>query len=128
MTDPYRRTQAAVAREVSTRSVERDVLLRVTRALEAAKESGNRIDLVRAATQNQTLWMVFITDVMNESNQLPKELRRQIAAVGMAAVREMTDNLNGNLDVDFLIDVNRAIIDGLSGGTQDAAPATSTTR
>ena len=123
MTDPYRRTQATVAREVSSRTVERDVLLRVTRALEVAKETGNRIELVRAATQNQTIWMIFITDVMNEANQLPKELRRQIVNVGMSVIREMTDNLNGNLDVDFLIEVNRAIIDGLSGTPQSTASA-----
>ena len=123
MTDPYRRTQATVAREVSSRTVERDVLLRVTRALEVAKETGNRIELVRAATQNQTIWMIFITDVMNEANQLPKELRRQIVNVGMSVIREMTENLNGNLDVDFLIEVNRAIIDGLSGTPQSTASA-----
>ena len=114
VTDPYRRTQAALAQEVSTRALERDALMRITRGIQEARDSGDRMALVRAVSQNQTLWMIFITDVLNEGNRLPADLRKLIASVGMAVVQEMSENMHGDLDVDFLIDINRNFIEGLS--------------
>ena len=96
------------------RSAERETLVRITRALEAARDSGNAEAIRRAATQNQTIWMLFVTEMFNETNRLPPELRQSIANVGMSVIREINDNLNGKLDVDFLIEINHAIVDGLA--------------
>jgi hypothetical protein len=32
----------------------------------------------------------------------------------MSVIGEINDNLNGNLDVDFLVEINHAIIEGLA--------------
>ncbi len=96
------------------RSAERETLIRITRALEQARDSGDAEAVRRAATQNQTIWMLFVTEMFNETNRLPPELRQSIANVGMSVIREINDNLNGKLDVDFLIEINHAIVDGLA--------------
>jgi flagellar protein FlaF len=96
------------------RSAERETLIRITRALELARASGDPEAIRRAATQNQTIWMLFVTEMFNETNRLPPELRQSIANVGMSVIGEINDNLNGNLDVDFLVEINHAIIEGLA--------------
>jgi len=117
--DHYRSQQASFAQQVSTRAAERDALVRITAQLEAARDTGDRDELSRAVTQNQTLWMLFVTDVTKDENELPPDLKRQIASVGMSVIREMTDNKDGAPDLDFLIDINRLFIEGLA--TADAA-------
>jgi flagellar protein FlaF len=112
--DDYRRQQASFAQQVSTRAAERDALMRITSQLESARDSGDRDALSKAVTQNQTLWMLFVTDVTKDENQLPPDLKRQIASVGMSVIREMTDNRDGTPDLDFLIDINRLFIEGLA--------------
>ncbi len=96
------------------RSAERETRIRITRALELARASGDPEANPRAAKQNQTNWMLFVTEMFNETNRLPPELRQSIANVGMSVIGEINDNLNGNLDVDFLVEINHAIIEGLA--------------
>jgi flagellar biosynthesis activator protein FlaF len=96
------------------RSAEREMLVRVTRALEVARDANDQGAIRRAATQNQTLWMLFVTEMFSETNGLPADLRQRIAQVGMSVIREINDNLHGTLDVDFLVEINQAIIDGLA--------------
>jgi flagellar biosynthesis regulator FlaF len=98
----------------AVRAPARETLIRITRALELARASGDPEAIRRAATQNQTIWMLFVTEMFNETNRLPPELRQSIANVGMSVIGEINDNLNGNLDVDFLVEINHAIIEGLA--------------
>jgi flagellar biosynthesis activator protein FlaF len=96
------------------RSAERKTPTRTTRAPQLARASCDPQATPLAATQNQTIWMLFVTEMFNETNRLPPELRQSIANVGMSVIGEINDNLNGNLDVDFLVEINHAIIEGLA--------------
>jgi flagellar biosynthesis activator protein FlaF len=48
-------------------------------------------------------------------------LRAQIISIGQAVIREIDQNITGKLDVDFLIDINTQMIEGLA-----ALPETTT--
>lgn len=126
MLNPYRKAQEAAA-SADPRAVERDLLLRITRSMEAAAESGDRMALIRAVTDNHTLWNVFVTEVLSKGNRLPPELRSAIASVGTAVIREMTRDTT-DFDVPFLVDINRNIIAGLSERPMVTAPAPAAAR
>lgn len=105
---------AAPTAQRESRAVEREVLIRVTNALEAAGRTGSSTDLAKAASDNQLLWSVFVRDLQGDQNHLPPALRRQLTEIGQTVVRETSENINAGLDVDFLVSINRAIIEGLS--------------
>ncbi len=96
------------------RAVEREILTRVTNALEAAAKTGSREALAKAASDNQLLWSVFVRDLQSGQNHLPPELRKQLLEIGQTVIREISENINKTLDTEFLISINRAIIEGLS--------------
>lgn len=96
------------------RALERDILTRVTNALETAARSGNQDALAKAASDNQLLWSVFVRDLQSDQNHLPAELRKQLVEIGQTVIRETSENINKALDSEFLISINRAIIDGLT--------------
>jgi len=112
--NPYRRMQQAVE---SPRDAELRIFRTVTYALQKAREANDPIALVRAATNNYLLWQTLLQDVASDENKLPRDLRRSIAIVAMAVSKEIDDNLNGTLDVDFLININNSMIEGLSANT-----------
>ena len=95
------------------RAMEREILSRVTDALKAAAKTGNPTALAKAASDNQLLWSVFVRDLQSEQNHLPQELRKQLVEIGQTVIRETSENINKGLDTEFLISINRAIIEGL---------------
>ncbi len=99
-----------------SRAMEREILTKVTGALEAAAAKGDQSALAKAASDNQLLWSVFIRDLQSDQNHLPPELRKQLIEIGQTVIREISENINKTLDTDFLVSINRAIIDGLSEG------------
>lgn len=105
---------AAAVNTTESRALERDILQRVTTALETAAKSGNQAALAKAASDNQLLWSVFVRDLQSEQNHLPQELRKQLVEIGQTVIRETSENINKSLDTEFLISINRAIIEGLS--------------
>lgn len=106
------------------RSQEAQLFKRVTYALQQGKANANGLDLVRAASDNKLLWMTVIQLVSDDANQLPQALRQQLASIGRAVIKEIDDNINGKLDVDFLIEINNQIIEGLSAAAAQPAAAT----
>jgi flagellar protein FlaF len=50
-------------------------------------------------------------------------LRAQIISIGQAVIREIDQNITGKLDVDFLIDINTQMIEGLAAQPETAATA-----
>ncbi len=109
--NPYQQVQRA---SESQRDFELRVFRQVTFALQKAHQENDTIALVRAATNNYLLWQTLLNDVAGEGNGLPRDLRRSIAIVAKAVSKEIDENINGNLDVDFLVNINNNIIDGLS--------------
>jgi flagellar protein FlaF len=102
------------ANSTENRALEREILTRVTNALESAANSNNNDALAKAASDNQLLWSVFVRDLQSDQNHLPQELRKQLIEIGQTVIREISENINKSLDVEFLVSINRAIIDGLS--------------
>ena len=90
----------------------------VTRALmEAAaveeKELGRRI---KALHWNRRLWATIAGDCANPNNGLPMELRANIISLSIWVDRHTSDVMRRKGAIQPLIDVNRAIMQGLGGG------------
>jgi len=99
----------------SPRSTEYRLLAQVCGALTRARD-GKRgtSEFVDALLWNKKVWDAFIIDLSSEGNQLPKELRAQIIGLGLWVGRETIQVLDGNGDIDALINVNRTIMEGLA--------------
>ena len=108
----YAKTNSVVR---TPREQERDVIALVPQRLRAASAAkDDAILLARAISDNTTVWYILVSDLSSEGNQLPIELRAQIVSVGLAVIRECEKLSKSDVDLDFLISVNQAIIDGLS--------------
>lgn len=118
--------QQAASMKTDFRAQEANLFKRVTYALMQGKSKPGSMDLVRAASDNRLLWMTVIKLCSDDQNQLPAPLRAQIISIGNAVIREIDANITGKLDVDFLIDINNQIIEGLTAvppAPAAAAPA-----
>jgi flagellar protein FlaF len=82
------------------------------RAADRLRKAEQPIDVTRALIDNQTLWRTVIGLVNDPSNPLPEALRAQIASVGHTVLRVLDHTVP---DIDFVISVNLAIAEGLSG-------------
>jgi flagellar protein FlaF len=99
----------------TAREQERDIIALVTQRLRAASAAkDDAILLARAVSDNTTVWYILISDLASEGNQLPIELRAQIVSVGLAVIRECEKLNKSDVDLDFLISINQAIIEGLN--------------
>src|SRR5438128_2740341 len=111
----YAKTNSVVR---TPREQERDIIALVTQRLRAAQAAkDDAILLARAISDNTTVWYILVSDLSSEGNQLPIELRAQIVSVGLAVIRECEKLNKTDVDLDFLVSVNQAIIDGLSGSS-----------
>lgn len=114
----YQKTQKFVE---SPRDTEFRLFGQVTGALIRAKESGVKNgEFVDALDWNRRMWSTFSTDCSVEGNQLPADLRARIISIALWVSRYTSDVIRGSGDIDALIDVNRAIMEGLAA-RQDAA-------
>lgn len=108
----YAKTNSVVR---TAREQERDIIALVTQRLRAASSAkDDAILLARAVSDNTTVWYILVSDLASDGNQLPIELRAQIVSVGLAVIRECEKLNKSDVDLDFLISINQAIIDGLS--------------
>ncbi|PYE84382.1 flagellar biosynthesis regulator FlaF [Pseudoroseicyclus aestuarii] len=80
--------------------------------------SGLREALVR----NQSLWAALRLDLAEAGNGLAPALRAQLISISAWVDRQTTAALRGRDSVGPLVEVNRAIVDGLSA--RPAQPAT----
>jgi flagellar protein FlaF len=111
----YAKTNSVVR---TPREQERDIIALVTQRLRAAQAAkDDAILLARAVSDNTTVWYILVSDLSSDGNQLPLELRAQIVSVGLAVIRECEKLNKSDVDLDFLISVNQAIIDGLGDGS-----------
>ncbi len=114
----------AASMRTDFRSQEAQLFKRVTYALQQAKAKASDLDLVRAASDDKLLWMTVVQIVRDDANQLPLSLRQQLATIGEAVIKEIDENITGKLDVDFLIQINTQIIEGLTAAAGQPAAAT----
>jgi flagellar protein FlaF len=104
------------------RSTEYRLLAQVSVALTRARD-GKRgtAEFVDALLWNKKVWDAFIVDLSSDGNRLPMELRAQIIGIGLWVGRETILVLDGNGDLDALINVNRTIMEGLAPQTAGSA-------
>ena len=116
------KAQNAYRNETQTIRTERDteynVLARITHRMKSASERGKDgfIDLVGAVHDNRRLWTVLATDVADNKNTLPKELRARIVYLAEFTRAHSGQVLSRQATADALIDINTAVMRGLRDG------------
>ncbi len=109
--------QKAATKTEGPRQTEMRAFAEATRALiEAAAlpeiEIGKRAE---ALVRNKRLWMVLAADCATDGNQLPAPARAQIISLSLFVDRHSTAVLHKGESFEPLIEINRAIMQGLSG-------------
>ncbi|WP_160122613.1 flagellar biosynthesis regulator FlaF [Rhodovarius lipocyclicus] len=105
---------SAYARRRSAKQQEAEVFARATRSLRDAMTGDDTpaspMALARAVADNRRLWDAVNIAVMDPSNQLPRELRAQIASIARAVLRECGAETP---DLAFIADMNEQVAGGL---------------
>lgn len=101
----------------SPRSVEYEVMSRITSRLRAARDAKPFVfaALADAMYENRKLWVELAVDLAAPENALPQGLRVQLLGLAQFSLRHTDAVLNGDETPDALIDINLAILRGLSG-------------
>lgn len=122
----YQAYQSAQRRAETPRDVEHRLFGQVTRALIDAEGRGREdlAGLIDALDWNRRVWSAFATDCAMPGNQLPDSLRAQIVSLSLFVSRYSSDVMRAEAPMEPLIDINKAIMEGLraSAATSAAAP------
>ncbi|MBI1199491.1 MAG: flagellar biosynthesis regulator FlaF [Phenylobacterium sp.] len=115
--------QQAATRAESPREMEYRLFAQVTRALmEAAAldetEVGKRTD---ALDWNRRLWSTLGTECADPANKLPAPLRASIISLSIWVGKHTTLVIRRQEEIEPLIEINRMIMQGLSGNGAAAA-------
>ncbi|WP_114392760.1 flagellar biosynthesis regulator FlaF [Oleisolibacter albus] len=97
----------------SPRQLERKVFQQVTAELEASSKQVDAIARIRAVDRNRRLWGVLVSDLADTENLMPETLKAGLISLGIWVDRYSGQVLTENRSVAPLIDVNRAVIQGL---------------
>ena len=109
--------QQVSARAESPRDLEYRLFGQVTRALMDAAEADpsdfkTRID---ALDWNRRLWSTLASDCANPENALPVPMRAQMISLSLWVNRHTSAVMRREEEIAPLIDINRIIMQGLSG-------------
>ncbi|MBL4813630.1 MAG: flagellar biosynthesis regulator FlaF [Rhodobacteraceae bacterium] len=85
------------------------------RLRQAANDSANFRGLAEALHENRRVWTHLAIEVADGANQLPAKLRAQVFYLAEFTVHHTRQVLRGEADVEALIDINTAVMRGLSG-------------
>jgi len=115
--------KTAATRAENPREMEYRLFGQVTRALMHAAtldttDVAGRID---ALDWNRRVWSTFATICSDSHNPLPAELRASIISLSLFVNRHSSAVMRNEGDFESLIEINRMIMQGLSGGTAQAA-------
>jgi flagellar protein FlaF len=115
--------QSAAQRAENPREAEYRLFGQVTRALMEAAQTDpsdfkTRID---ALDWNRRLWSALATDCSDPSNSMPAAARASIISLSIWVAKHTSAVMRREEEIQDLIDVNRMIMQGLSGGTAEAA-------
>ncbi|MQP67261.1 flagellar biosynthesis regulator FlaF [Niveispirillum sp. SYP-B3756] len=101
------------------RELERRVFQQVTLQLESAGRGEDRQARIHAVSRNRMLWNTLVADLGEEGNLLPVELRANLISLGLWVDRYSGQALQSDRPLAPLVDVNRAIIQGLTDRRPD---------
>ena len=117
--------QSVAQQAEDPRSVEYRLFAEVTRALMAASQLAST-DIggrMTALDWNRRLWSVLATDCAQPANALPDAMRANIISLGLWVNRHTSAVMTGGEDFGPLIEVNRAMMQGLAPPTATDARA-----
>ena len=108
--------QRAATQAEAPRDLEYRAFGQVTAGLVRAKEEPQAppATLADALDANRRLWNILSADCAAPDNKLPAGLRAQIISLALWVSRHSSDVLRNGADMDPLIDVNRAMMEGLA--------------
>ena len=99
------------------RSIEAQLVGRITAKLrDAISNSTDLARLAGAIHENRQMWDTLAVNVVDESNALPNSLRAQIFYLAEFTTVHSRLVLKGNADAQPLVDINTAILRGLTAG------------
>ena len=115
--------QQAAQRSESPRDAELRLFGEVTRALvnAAAASEDDFKTRIEALDWNRRLWSALATDCSTSDNGLPPTVRAQIISLSLWVNRHSSLVMRKEDNFDALIDINRMIMQGLSGRADAAA-------
>jgi flagellar protein FlaF len=90
------------------------------RLSEAAKPDARMPQKAAALHDNRRLWTVLATDLASDDNALPQSLRAQLFYLAEFSLLHGSKVLREAASVEPLIEINRAIMQGLDGRTATA--------
>jgi flagellar biosynthesis activator protein FlaF len=110
--------QSAAQRAENPREAEYRLFGQVTRALMDAAQTDpsdfkSRID---ALDWNRRLWSALATDCSDPSNAMPEAARASIISLSIWVAKHTSAVMRREEDIQDLVDINRLIMQGLSGG------------
>ncbi len=97
----------------SERSIEYDVIARITFRLKKAIESGKLPALLEAMHENRRLWRTLAVDVADPDNGLPSELRARIFYLAEFTNHHTSQVIRNKVSAVPLVEINTAILRGL---------------
>lgn len=100
---------------LNQRNIEREAILRSIQDLEDGLNSGpSSVETIKACAIIQQIWTILVSDVMNDDNQLPIELRARIISIGLWINRELSEIIAGRSNnFSAVTDIMKIIADGL---------------
>jgi len=119
----YKAYQTVSEQAEDPRSTEYRLFGEVTRALLEIKDL-DRFEIGRRATaldRNRKVWNALALDCASDDNQLPDSLRASIISLSIFVSKETSKAMRGEGDVDFLIELNRTIMQGLAPAGDSSA-------
>jgi flagellar protein FlaF len=110
----YKNTQRASATQ-NGRDLEYRLLAQVTGGLMKARDGKATLqEKLNWILQNEKVWSVFLSEVNDNANALPRELRAGIASLALWVMKETKYVLSDDTaPLDDLIGINRQIMAGL---------------
>lgn len=95
------------------RSVEFEVIARITHRMKRAILANDKGALISALHENRTLWTALAADVASDENLLPTELRARLFYLAEFTAQHTGKVLRNEATAVALLEVNAAILSGL---------------
>lgn len=98
---------------VGDRETEYRLFTDITAALEALDNATNAT-AADALEWNRRLWLTLQTDLSNTGNRMPDDLKAKMISLAVWVDRYTETVLKGEATIEPLVEVNRAIMEGLA--------------